>query len=277
MGPPFAGGAPCGPPASCAPPSCGPQQCCNNTWELGARAIYLNNGYKWQFSDSRQNIDFVRDLNFSPSYFTGEVYGAIRFAPCFALTYTFVIPYADGGWGVLPSRIRFDGVTVPAGATTNWKTTPYLLRQEAEYYLFTGCNFRVGAVLAGQVLVQETKLDFIDNTQVVAAPVAQHLKDTFVWGVPGVGGIAEFSPINLAFFRFKGIYHIIPNRAWGYTLDGDARFFPEFGAGSCGGPPMCKLYLGAGYRYTNIEVHESENADFNIFQHGPYGEIGLIF
>jgi hypothetical protein len=272
-------GAPC-PPPTCGPPVCGPAPCgpapcgqlCNNSWELGGRLIYLNNEAKIKFDDTRQDIDFIRDLNFSPSYLTGEVYGAIRFAPCFALTYTFRIPRQDGGWGVLPSNFRFDGVTIPQGSTTNWKYTPYLIKQEAEYYITAGCNLRIGAVLGGEVLISDIKVDYIDPQG-----LSNSLKNTRVWGIPSVGGIAEFSPINQVFLRFKGLYQFVPTRAGGFTLDGDVRIFPEFGGGSYGGPSMFKLYVGAGYRYQNVQFAEHDNADYLLVQHGPYGEVGVIF
>lgn len=274
MGAPFGDGAscapaPCGPPVSCAPPSCGPT--CNNTWELGGRLIYVNNEAKVKYSDSRADVDFIRDLNFSSSYLTGEVYGALRFSPCFALTYTFRIPRQDGGWGRLPSRFRFDGVTIPEGSTTNWKFTPYLIRQEAEYYLMTGCNLRVGAIIGGDVVISETRVEYLDPQG-----LSHTLKSTPVWGIPSVGGIAEYSPMSQIFLRFKGLYEVVPTKANGFTLDGDIRAFPEFG-GSCGGPSLVKAYLGAGYRYTNVSWNESDNADFFVVQHGPYAELGVIF
>ncbi len=277
MGMPMGEGAPCPPPgfgpqAGCAPSPCGPTQYCNNTWELGGRLIYLNNEMKIKYSDNRADLDFVRDLNFSPSYLTGEVYGALRFAPCFALTYTFRIPRQDGGWGILPSRFRFDGVDIPQGSTTNWKYTPYLIRQEAEYYFVTGCNFRAAGILGGEVLISDVKVDYTDPQG-----LSNSLKRTKVWGIASVGGIGEFSPINQVFLRFKGLYNWVPGKAGGFTLDGDVRIFPELGGQSYGGPSMFKAYVGAGYRYTNVQVGESENADWFIVQHGPYAELGVIF
>lgn len=262
----------CGPPLSCAPPACGPQEC-QFTWELGSRLMYFNNAFKVSFSDSRQNIDFVRDLNFSPSFLTGEVYGALRVAPRFVLTYTFMIPRSDGGWGVLPSTLNFNGTTILAGSTTNWKVTPYVIRQEAEYYCFTGCNYRVGPVLAGEVIVSDIKVDYLDPQG-----LAHHRKTTSVVGWPSIGGIGEFAPTNGAFLRFKGLYHFIPSKLSGFTLEGDMRFFPDLGSSCDGAPPsQVRPYLGVGYRYTNIWANISDNEDITHSFYGPFGEFGVIF
>ena len=247
-------------------------QQCNNSWELGTRLLYLNNEAKVKYDDTRADVDFIRDLNFSQSYLVGEVYGAIRFAPCFALTYTFRIPREDGGWGRLPSAFNFNGVVVPAGSTTNWKFTPYLIRQEAEYYFATGCNFRVGGILGGEVVIADTKLEYIDPQG-----LAHSLKHTNAWGVPFIGGVGEYSPMNQVFLRFKGLYNVVPTKASGFTLDGEVRLFPEFGAGAYGGPSMFRAYVGAGYRYSTVNFAESESAKYFLTQHGPYCELGLIF
>ena len=260
----------------CPPPACGPmsppflagpcmpvQDCKGINVEGGVRAFYTRNWAKL----TRQidgDVNFVKDLNFSENTLVGEVYGALRVAPTLALTYSFLIPREDHGWGTLPADLNVNGTIFTAGTQVTAKSTTSLHRFEGEYFLFVGPNYRAGGYLLGELWVERFSME---------SDVASDSKtrDEFLMGG---GGSGEYAPSKGIFLKFKGAYTFLQKQT-GIYLDGQGRFFPELN--TCGGNVGFRPYVAAGYRYRAAEWVINEDTKFQTSIHGPYAEVGLIF
>ncbi len=269
--PPMVGGPACPPPIM---GPCFPQTDCKWNYELGARAFYSTNYFKIVFDDGRANIDFVRDLNFARNLVIGEFYGALRLSPNFALTYTGSIPRPDSGYGIIPSRLNMGGAIIPAGSSTYWQINPFNIRQDIEYYLVQGCNYRLGALLTTELWVSEIKVRYRGPNDIADSET----KDTRLVGWPGFGGVVEYAPFNQLFLRVKGTYNITPGLVNGFKIAAEGKVFPDMNSGTCGGPaPSIRPYITAGYLFDYAWIKSSDDEKIEAYVNGPYGELGFIF
>lgn len=247
----------------CAPPSCGP----TCSVEGGARALYTSNSAKLTVAGN--DIDFVRDLNFSQNTLLGEVFVAGRLAPWGAFTYTFMIPREDRGNGVLTADLRVGNTLFPIGSQAAVKATLTVHRWEAEAYPVVGCNYRVGGLLLGELLVQHFRVE---------TATAEDSK-TYSRFLMGIGGVGEFAPASNIFGKLKAAWVFLDDQN-GVYLDGEGKFFPDFGSGGCGAGggvfSSCRPYVGAGYRWRYSEWSKNDYT-LTTSIHGPYAELGVIF
>ncbi|MEJ2718551.1 MAG: hypothetical protein P8182_15680 [Deltaproteobacteria bacterium] len=264
-----------GPPVPLAPPgfpSCPPQRCGSAcSIEGGGRAFYTTNTAKI-FDDLAPDIDFIEDLHFSQNTLVGEVYAALRVPPWLALTYTFLLPREDHGYGFLPADFVLGDVFFPAGTQVAAKSITSLHRWEAEYFFGLRCDCRAGPLLMAELLVDTLQMDARnDNGFLVGA------KETFSEFLLGIGGTAEFAPSQNVFFRGKAAYTFLQDQG-GFFLDLGARYFCDVKAG-CGPPSMfsdIRPYLGVGYRYRTSTWYHGDRKFLGTI-HGPYASVGVVF
>jgi hypothetical protein len=236
--------------------------------EGGGRVLYTSNSIERTFRG--QEIDLVRDLNFSQGTALGEVYAAVRLCPMLAATYTFMFPLEDRGNGLLPGDFRVGSTTFTIGERVAIKTTTTVHRWEGEVYPVIGCNYRLGGLLLGELLVHRIRLE--------AANVED--SETFSKFLMGVGGVGEFAPASNVFARVKAAYMFLEDQN-GIYLDGEGKFFPDFSTGCGPGGSMAsgaRPYVGAGYRWRYSEWSKNDgHSKLTVSIHGPYAEVGVIF
>jgi hypothetical protein len=285
MGTPFNAGNPMGGPG--APPTCGPVQgppmmapcgpkapCPKIGLELGGRAFYSTNFFTRSHS-VRGALDFIADLNFSRNTLVGEIFGALRYAPWFAGTYTYMFPRIDHGNGILPADIVVGGTLFPVGTPVTAKSTVGRHLWELEFYPWVDCDFRVGPYMMFELWVNKFEME---GTPPQVAPLSD--QETFTEFYMGIGLAGEYAPSNILFFRAKGAWTFL-QMSNGIYAEGGARYFPELGNSEFGGDDLglgdIRPYIGAGYRYRYIFAKPNENEKNTVYAHGPYGEFGIIF
>jgi len=252
--------------AHCAPPRCGPRF----RFEGGGRVYYSTN-YARIVNDDAVDLDFIEDLNFPRNTLHGEVYGAFRIPPRLALTYTFTIPRVDRGFGALPIDMIVGETLFAAGTQVEALSTVSLHRWEAEYFFKVGCKFRAGPLLLGELFVTTLKLE--------AGAVDD--QEAYTEFIMGAGVTSEFAPAHNLFFKCKAAYTFLQNQG-GVDVDGEAKFFPEFGRSGCnpyGSRKRMRPYVGMGYRYKAMTYHGQRegNQRTRISSHGPFASLGVIF
>ena len=277
MGPPMGQMGTACPPVGCGPAPmpfatgpCFPMKSCKTfSLEGGARAFYTNNSVILNRDNQGGSLDFVRDLNFSQGTIVGEVYAAVRMSPKLAATYTFMIPRQDNGHGTLPIAVVVDNTTFTAGTQVAAKSVTSMHRWEGEAYPIFGCNYRLGGLLFGELIIQRLRMK--DALQEDSEEYSEFLM--------GVGGVAEYAPADNVFARVKAAYTFLGNQN-GVYVDGEGKFFPDLssGCGTGGVPSGVKPYVGGGYRYRYSEWKRNESNDtLQVTIHGPYAEVGVIF
>jgi hypothetical protein len=245
------------------------KSCKTFSLEGGARAFYTNNSVILNRDNQGGSLDFVRDLNFSQGTIVGEVYAAVRMSPKLAATYTFMIPRQDNGHGTLPIDVVVDNTTFIAGSQVAAKSVTTIHRWEGEAYPVFGCNYRLGGLLFGELIIQRFRMN--DAQQEDSEEYSEFLM--------GVGGVAEYAPADNVFARVKAAYTFLGNQN-GVFVDGEGKFFPDLssGCGTGGVPSGVKPYVGGGYRYRYSEWKRNESNDtLQATIHGPYAEVGVIF
>jgi|UniRef100_A0A7C4ES67 hypothetical protein len=269
MGPGFGpppGKAPLGMPGPFAfgPPPCPPHRPCPAfSLEGGGRGYYSGNTFVIN-QDGAQGIDFIRDLHFAQYTLVAEVYAALRVAPSFALTYTYMIPREDHGYGILPDNISVGNTVFTVNTPVYAKSTTSLHKLEGEYFLAVGPQFRAGAYLLGEFWVE----DFLMKSALVQD---SQQREEFLMGA---GATGEFSPGSSIFVKFKGACTFLQKQA-GLYLDAEGKFFPEMN--SPYGAPQFKPYISAGYRFRSSEWSINEHRKVTASSQGPYLELGIIF
>lgn len=249
----------------CGSQSCGP----GLAIEVGGRAYYTTNNLKWR-NDQGRDVDFIEDLHFSRNTLVGEIYGALRMPPWGALTYTFMFPRLDHGYGTLLEDLTIGQMLFPAGTQITAKIDRMIHRWEGEYFIPIGLTMRAGPYLLGELLIQKLTVD--DGT------VSE--SRTYQEFIMGVGGSAEFAPAYNFFIKGKAAYTFLHNQS-GVYADVEGRFFPDLA--SCGVQGMTgsfRPYLGAGYRLrysTRTKEHSEHNDRFELTIHGPYASVGVVF
>jgi hypothetical protein len=220
------------------------------------------------FNDNAPDVDFIRDLHFSPGLLVGEIYGAFRMPPRLALSYTFMIPRVDDGWGILPVPLTIRDTVFPAGTQLATKSTFTLHRWEGEFFAATLDQFRVGPYLMGELLV--------DTMEVRGGGLSE--TTTFTEFLMGAGASGEFAPAYNVFVKGKAAYTFLQNQG-GVYLDGEIRLFPDFDQdGLAGGPRGFKPYVGVGYRL-RVSTWNSTGSytKTRLTSHGPYASVGVVF
>jgi len=267
-------------PAVCGPPP--PQGCmsicsapkgpCERRWkfEAGVRGFQTANIARIHATD-HTGLNFINELNFSPSLLFGEVYAGIRFPPRLAFNYSFMIPVEDHGHGLLPRSITVGETLFTAGSNVTGKATLSLHRWEGIYYAAVRCQSRIGVLLMGELPVLKLEMD--DGVTEDSEDINPFLL--------GVGAVAEFSPENHLFFKVKAAYTFLNEHSGAY-VDGEARYFPDINERRRRvGLPTVKLrpYLSVGYRYrmTWCDLEEDEDTYLQFGYYGPYAAVGVVF
>jgi hypothetical protein len=248
--------------------ACGPEF----GFEGGLRLFYTNNYIRFWHNDGPY-IDFVEHLKFAPNTLVGEVYGSVRMPPKLALTYTYMIPREDDGYGILPVPVIVDDTLFAAGTAVAAKSIRSRHRWEGEYNLFVGCSARGGPMLLGELLVHYFEMKDAQQSD-------REQKTAFMLGV---GGSGEWAPSPNIFAKVKAAYTFLDSQSGAY-VDGECKFFPEFnkcgpggfGGGLGGGKQDSRPYASFGYRFRTQTWTEGDvKAELTV--HGPYASVGIVF
>jgi len=251
-------------PYSFGPPLCLPYRPCPAfSFEGGGRGYYSGNTFIVN-QDGSLGIDFIRDLHFSQYTLVAEVYAALRVAPSFAFTYTYMIPREDYGYGILPDNLTVGNTVFTVNTPVSAKSTTSLHKLEAEYFLSVGPQFRAGAYLLGEFWVE----DFLMKSAQVQD---SQQREEFLMGA---GATGEFSPGSSIFVKFKGACTFLQKQA-GLYLDAEGKFFPDMS--NPYGSSQLRPYISAGYRFRSSEWNLNEHRKVNASSQGPYLELGAIF
>lgn len=246
------------------PPLCSPQRPCTLfSFEGGGRGYYSGNTFEIN-QDGSPGIDFIRDLHFAQYTLAAEVYAAIRVAPSFALTYSYLIPREDHGYGILPDNLAVGNTVFVQGTPVAAKATTSLHKLEAEYFLAVGPQFRAGAYLLGEFWVEDFSMK---SAQVQDSQQREEF-------LMGAGATGEFSPGSSIYLKFKGACTFLQKQA-GVYLDAEGKFFPDMNNPYRGA--QLRPYVSAGYRFRSSEWNINTHRKINASSQGPYLEIGVLF
>lgn len=241
-----------------------PEPCRIFSFEGGGRGFYTGNSFRVTYSN-RADIDFIRDLHFAQNTLVAEVYAAVRMVPTMALTYSYMIPRDDNGHGTLPEDLTIGNTVFLAGTAVNLKSTTSRHRLEGEYFAVLGDRFRAGALLMGELWVENLQMQSATNRD------SQQFEEFLM----GAGVTGEFAPANGIFMKGKGAYTFLQKQN-GLYLDFQGKFFPEFIG--CGGQQMqMRPYVTAGYRFRTSEWVINDDRKIQASIQGPYIELGVIF
>ncbi len=249
----------------CGPtPGCGPS--CK--LEVGSTGYYSTNDVTLSVNNEG-TIDFIKDLNFLRHSLVGDIYVSVRLPPVAALTYTYMFPREDHGYGILAAPLTVGNTTFAAGTHVAGKSLTSLHRWEGVYYGVQGCKMRAGGLLMAELCVET--LEMHDD--------ATRAKETYSEFLLGVGAEGEYAAAPNLFLKGKGAYTFLQNQD-GVLLDGQARWFCDLFGGSTCGPAApqssCRPYVAAGYRY-RYSRWDRENSEFKFISHGPYFAFGVVF
>ncbi len=245
------------------------------------------------FDDANPDIDIIDDLNFSENAVFGELYAAMQVSPRFVLSYTVVFPREDHGHGVIRSPLDIGGTSIPANSPLTLQVTPFLARQDIEWYVLVGHHYRAGLLLTAEALGGVVRGEYRD-----AAGVLQDINETVVATInPGIGGTFEITPMPAVYAKVKAGGLIIPDRVTGLNFDAELKYFPGAGDAGCGSasaglpglpglpppPPLPFLpkstqgYIGVGYHYKSLKVKIDDIRSVQGVVHGPTAFVGLVF
>jgi hypothetical protein len=205
-------------------------------------------------------------LNFSSNTLLAEVYGALRMPPKWALTYSFVLPREDFGYGVLPADVIVGSTRFVQGTRVAARSLTSLHRWEAEWFVKTGCNFRAGVYGLGELYVETFEMK----------DAAQDDQDVINEFLAGVGGTGEYSSGGSLFVKVKGAYTFLQDQT-GFYVDAEAKLFPRIDpCGPLAGLANLKPYGAIGYRFRSAIWHR-EDTKTEITWHGPTATLGIVF
>lgn len=245
-------------------PSFGPAGGSKFGLEGGVRGLYTWN-YATLVLDGLTDIDFIEDLEFAPTTFEGEIYAAIRFAPSFAFTYSFLLPRTDNGDGRLPETFTLNETTFALGTLVSSKAVTSRHRWEGELFLVYGPRYRVGPLALAELLV--TTLEMSSDTA--------NDKRTFSEFMMGIGLTGEVAPFPSTYLKLKGAWTFLQEQS-GVYLEAEGRYFPV-PSGRLGAPASgLRPYIAGGYRVRKSQW-DGDGWQFTGTIHGPFATVGVVF
>lgn len=235
-------------------------------YEVGGSFYYTSNYFRLRRSNGT-DIDFVDRMGLEANSVLWDIYAAVRSAPRWALTYSFMFPKTLVGRGILPTDFTIGGAFFPAGTRVSTKALASMHRIEWEYYVPLDRKFRAGPIISGNFVYS--------NVAMAAGPVSG--SQAFTGFQMGVGGVIEYARANNVFVKLRSEYTFL-NDHHGVMVDAHVKLFPWLAAFTdrrvIGG---AQPYLEIGYKYKSADwTLDNKDTAVTSVQAG-YLSLGVIF